>query len=367
MKSKLTEVFSHFGLNGSPEDIREIKTGHINQTCVASLNGKKYTVQTINTYVFPHPYEVMENILSVTDYLRAKTAENGGDTEREVLHFYRTEDGKGCWKDGDGKFWRIYDYIDRAVSYDIADNLQVLTDAALAFGTFQKLLADFPGSQLHETIVDFHNTEKRFANLEQGILRDAAGRAGSVPEEIEFFRSRGKVASYLTDRIKSGELPLRVTHNDTKFNNILIDAETGKPLCVIDLDTIMPGLAAYDFGDAIRFCTNSAAEDEPDLSKVRFCIDKFDAFTKGFIGGADGFFSEAEVDSMAWGALLMTLETGSRFLLDYLDGDCYFHTEYPEHNLVRARTQMQLALQMEQQFDAMQEIVHRYASQGKSN
>lgn len=361
MEKVFAKVLAQFGIEGEIGALRPIKTGHINQTCVVTVSGKPYTVQTINTYVFPDPEGVMENILSVTEHLRKKVIARGGDPLREVLHFYCASDGKGCWKDEDGRFWRVYDFVDDAISYDIADDLRILTDAGEAFGNFQKLLSDYPGATLHETIVDFHNTKKRFANLEAGIQRNAAGRVDSVAEEIAFFRERTEKASYLVDKIEQGVLSLRVTHNDTKFNNILIDAATGKALCVIDLDTIMPGLAAYDFGDAIRFCANSAAEDEKDLSKVTFCMDKYEAFAKGFIGGADGFFDDAELDSMAWGALLMTLETGSRFLLDYLDGDKYFHTEYDDHNLVRAHTQMKLAKEMEEHFDEMQSIVRKYA------
>ncbi len=361
METLLKNVLLHFGIEGDVESVCPIKTGHINQTNVVSVKGHLYTVQNINTYVFPDADGVMENILSVTEHLRGKVLARGGDPVREVLHFYRTAEGKGNWKDEEGRQWRVYDYVDDALTYNIAEDLQILTDAGLAFGNFQKLLSDFPGASLNETIADFHNTKKRFANLEAGIARDAVGRVSKVSDEIAFFRARAEKASRLVTGIEQGILPLRVTHNDTKFNNILIDIATQKPLCVIDLDTIMPGLAAYDFGDAIRFCANSAAEDEKDLSKVFFCMDKYEAFAKGFIGGADGFFSEAELDSMAWGALIMTLECGSRFLLDYLDGDKYFQTHYEDHNLDRAHTQMKLAADMEAHFDEMQSIVRKYA------
>ena len=361
MEKFLTRVLSQFGIEGTIASVRPIKTGHINQTCVVDVEGKLYTVQTINTYVFPDPDGVMENILSVTAHLRKKIVENGGDPAREVLHFYTTAEGKGNWADAEGRHWRVYDYIDDARTYDIADDLQILTDAGQAFGNFQKLLSDYPGATLNETIVNFHNTRKRYENFAVGLERNASGRAHLAEEEIAFYSEHAAIASYLVDKIEQGVLPLRVTHNDTKFNNILIDEATRKPLCVLDLDTIMPGLAAYDFGDAIRFCANSAAEDEKDLSKVRFCLDKYEAFAKGFIGGADGFFSQEELDSMRWGAVLMTLECGSRFLLDFLDGDKYFHTEYPEHNLVRARTQMKLVREMEANFEEMQEIILKYA------
>ncbi len=361
MEQILSQVISHFGIEGAIQSVRPIKTGHINQTYVVCVDGKSYTVQTINTYVFPDAEGVMGNILSVTEHLRKKVAERGGDPNREVLHFYRGDSGKGYWKDAEGKYWRVYDYVDKALSYSIADDLQILTDAGEAFGNFQKLLSDYDGSTLAETIVNFHNTRQRYANMEAGIARNESGRLQNVLEEVEFFRARTETANRLVEQIEKGELPLRVTHNDTKFNNILIDEATHKPLCVIDLDTIMPGLAAYDFGDAIRFCANSAAEDEKDLSKVYFCMDKFEAFTKGFIGGADGFFTEAELDSMVWGCIIMTLECGCRFLLDYIDGDRYFHTDYPEHNLDRTHTQMKLVAQMEERFDEMQAIVRKYA------
>ncbi len=361
MEKILAQVLSQFGINDAVESVRPIKTGNINQTYLVSVAGKPYTVQTINTYVFPDPEGVMENILSVTEHLRKKVVERGGDPLREVLHFYPGNDGKGCWKDAEGKYWRVYDYVDDAVTYSIADDLQILTDAGEAFGNFQKLLSDYDGASLNETIVDFHNTRQRYLNMEEGIARNASGRLSNVLEEVEFFRARTETACRLVEMIEQGKLPLRVTHNDTKFNNILIDSKTGKALCVIDLDTIMPGLAAYDFGDAIRFCTNSAAEDESDLSKVWFCMDKFEAFAKGFIGGADGFFTEEELDSMVWGCIIMTLECGCRFLLDYIDGDKYFHTDYPEHNLDRTHTQIKLATEMEEHFDEMQAIVRKYA------
>ncbi|MBO5222608.1 MAG: aminoglycoside phosphotransferase family protein [Clostridia bacterium] len=362
MEQFMKKVLSQFGIEGDIESIRPIKTGHINQTNVVSVKGHLYTVQTINTYVFPDADGVMENILSVTDHIRKKVVAAGGDPAREVLHFYSTAEGKGNWKDDEGRQWRVYDYIDDCITYDIADDLQILTDAGQAFGNFQKLLADYDGSTLNETIVNFHNTRQRYVNMEAGIERNASGRLQNALPEVAFYRARTATATRLVDQIEQGILPLRVTHNDTKFNNILIDTATKKPLCVIDLDTIMPGLAAYDFGDAIRFCANSAAEDEKDLSKVYFCKDKFEAFAKGFIGGADGFFTEAEVDSMVWGCIIMTLECGCRFLLDYLDGDKYFHTEYDDHNLVRARTQMKLVADMEACFDEMQAIVRKYAN-----
>ncbi len=361
MEAIVSHVLSRFGIEGCLQSLQPIKTGHINQTYVATVDGKPYTVQTINTYVFPDAEGVMENILAVTEHLRKKVVARGGDPEREVLRFYPGADGKGYWQDSEGKCWRVYDYIDDAVTYSLAEDLQILTDAGRAFGNFQKELADFDGASLKETIVNFHNTRQRYANLEEGIARNASGRLDTVAEEVAFFRARTKTATRLTDLIDAGKLPLRVTHNDTKFNNILIDTATHKPLAVIDLDTIMPGLAAYDFGDAIRFCANSAAEDEKDLSKVYFCMDKFEAFAKGFIGGADGFFSEEEIDSMVWGCIIMTLECGSRFLLDYIDGDKYFHTDYPTHNLDRAHTQMKLVSDMEAAFDEMQAIVRKYA------
>ena len=361
MEKKLSEVLLQFGIEGQIESVRPIKTGHINQTCVVTIQGHPYTVQTINTYVFPDADGVMENILAVTEHLRKKVIARGGDPLREVLHFYTTAEGKGNWKDAEGKQWRVYDFVDDAITYDIADDLQILTDAGLAFGNFQKQLSDFDGATLNETIVNFHNTRQRYLNLQAGIERNASGRLANAGPEVEFYLARTETAKRLVEQIDAGILPLRVTHNDTKFNNILIDIASKKPLCVIDLDTIMPGLAAYDFGDAIRFCANSAAEDEKDLDKVYFCLDKFEAFAKGFIGGADGFFTEAELDSMVWGCIIMTLECGSRFLLDYLDGDKYFHTAYDDHNLVRARTQMKLVSDMEKAFDDMQAIVRKYA------
>ncbi len=359
-ENKLHEVFTFFGKDGPFTEVTQIKTGHINQTFLVRVEGKPYIVQEINTYVFQKPVELMDNILRVTSHIRRKIQAQGGDTNREVLNFLTNAEGKAFYLDGDGHYWRSYEYVDDAVSFNSTEDLSVITDAGRAFGRFQKQLADFPGETLYETIPDFHNTKKRMQNLMEGVRTDTAGRAVLVQNEIKFFFDRTQDASYLVDRI-GVDLPLRVTHNDTKFNNILIDNQTGKALCVIDLDTIMPGLAAYDFGDFIRFAASSAAEDEDDLDRVSLCMDRYDAFAKGFVGASDGFFTEAEIESMPWGARIITLETGSRFLLDYLNGDKYFHISDPEQNLRRARTQMKLVTEMERQFAEMQKIIRNYA------
>ncbi len=358
---QVRSIAAKFGLSGTCDEISIIKTGHINYTYQAVINGIPYIVQKINGYVFPHPTEIMENIERVTGHIRKKLIEMGRDPDRGTLNYLRTPDGLNYIQDEQGDTWRVCPFISGTRTYDQVENLQMLESAGYAFGEFQRMLADFPMDQLHETIVDFHNTKQRYRNLYRSAELDLAGHAEECREDLAFFRIREKSACSLIDMLEKGELPLRVTHNDTKYNNILINPETFEAVCVIDLDTVMPGLSLYDFGDAMRFAANNALEDETDLSKVTVNLTYFDAFTRGFLHASGGSFTQAEIDNFALATVNITLEIGSRFLADYLDGDKYFAIDHPRHNLERARNQMKLAEDMEKHLDEMNAIVHKYA------
>lgn len=353
MTDELKRVCCAFRIEGEWASYEEISVGNINHTYKVNFirpdgQPKSYIVQRVNTYVYKNPIEVMENIDRVTEHIRAKKP---GQT---ALHFHHTIDRKTYYVDTDG-FWRLFNYIpsDSCVEMD----LDAIHNAGEAFGEFQMQLSDFDPAQLYETIVNFHNTPWRYEKLERDVKEDLLGRVAEVGEELEYLRSIRDKACVLTDLYRQGKLPLRVTHNDTKINNVLIDAATGKGICVIDLDTVMPGLSAYDFGDSIRTGANDCAEDEPDQSKVHFDLHLYEVFAKGYLSTAGASMSPAEKKSLAWGAKLMTLECGIRFLTDYLEGDHYFHTARPDHNLDRARTQFTLVRQMEEVFDQMLEIV----------
>jgi hypothetical protein len=313
---------------------------------------KSYVAQRINPYVFHHPAEIMRNIDLVTSHIRNKIS-----ADKVSLHFHHTEDGRNYYVDPeDGAFWRLYTFI-HAEAYNACTSLEILKNAGEAFGEFQMQLSDFDASLLFETIPDFLNTKKRLETLFAHAEEDPCGRATEVREEIEYIRSLTPLASRLTDALEAGELPLRVTHNDTKINNVLFDIETKKPLVVIDLDTVMPGLAMHDFGDAVRFAASTAAEDEPNLERVSFDLDKYRAFAEGFIRHTHHALTEAELDTMALGAVTITVELASRFLDDYLLGDKYFKVNYEGHNLVRTRCQLHLVRDMLKKYDEMCAII----------
>lgn len=360
-KEKIFSVASMFLLGSVPTKLEECKVGHINSTYfVTCENGEKYVLQNINTGIFKNPSGLMDNVVGVTDHIRKKIAEEGGDAERGTLSFCRSGNGKYFAFDEDGKCWRMYRYIDRVLNLQSAGSEKIFARVGKAFGHFQMQLADYDASVLCETIPNFHNTVSRYSDFERAVADDTAGRAKKVAKEIAFVREHKDVCAFIVDRIASGVLPLRVTHNDTKLNNILIDEASGEPLCVIDLDTIMPGSVLYDFGDAIRFGASSAAEDETDLDKVYMRTDMFDAFASGFIAGLEGSLSEEEILDLPMGAVIITLETGIRFLIDYLNGDTYFRTGYQEHNLDRARNQFKLVSYMEENISVMNGIVKKY-------
>ena len=362
IKREMAEVCRVFGITGELSDVEVMHDGHINTTYVVNFREdseiKKYLVQGINTHVFKNPGELMENIVGVTSFLREKISENGGNPDRETLSFIPARTGKYYHYRQD-KCWRIYHYIDNSYTINIIKNPGVFENAGRSFGLFQKNLSGYPMESLYEIIKDFHNTPKRLENLEASAKADVIGRAAEVQDEIDFVLSRREDTKKVLRLYRDGLIPLRVTHNDTKLNNILFDSNTNESICVIDLDTIMPGFSLYDFGDAIRFGGNTAPEDEADLDKVQLSLTLFESFTKGFLSACASALTKAEVDNLAFSAKLMTLECGIRFLTDYLDGDVYFKTDYSEHNLVRARNQFKLVYEMEKNMDEMNRIVRR--------
>lgn len=353
---------NHFKFEGDILTVNPTGNGHINDTLLVTTDvGKKYILQRLNQSIFKEPKNIMENIENVLSHLKAKLEGMPNvDLERELLTLVYTDSGDCYYIDKTGDFWRSYLYIDHTISYDIVPNTEVYRSCAKKFGEFQKLLSDFDASILHEAIPNFHNTPVRFETFLKTLEADPVGRAASVKEEIDFLLARKEDMHALTDKLEAGILPLRVTHNDTKINNVLVDADSKEALCVIDLDTIMPGLAAYDFGDCIRSGATSGAEDEPDLTKVNFVTELFESFAEGFIGAVGQNFDEEEIMSLLMGAKLMTLECGMRFLTDHLDGDNYFKIHRENHNLDRARTQFKLVQDMENQWDELTAIIKKF-------
>ena len=358
------EVIENFQFEGEYTEGIPYGSGHINDTFRVTFQHKgetkRYILQRMNNQIFLNPEELMENVVGVTSWLRKKIVENGGEPERETLNLVPAKDGKAFYKDSEGEYWRVYLFIEGAKTYDLVENQEDFYQSAVAFGRFQGLLADYPAETLHETIQDFHNTVKRLDTFKKAVEADGCGRAAQVQEEIQFVLDREALAHKLCDMQAEGKLPLRVTHNDTKLNNIMIDDETRKAICVIDLDTVMPGLSVNDFGDSIRFGASTGAEDEPDLSKVSCSMELFELYTKGFVEGCKGSLTEEELDMLPVGAMTMTYECGMRFLTDYLEGDHYFKIHREGHNLDRCRSQFKLVKDMEEKWNQMNEIVNKY-------
>ena len=353
---KFSEICEKFNIES---EINPYGNGHINDTYLCDST-PRYILQRINANVFKNPDEVMGNIYNVTEHLRKKIMAAGGDPNRETLTVIRTRDGKNYYLDEDGYFFRMYRFIEKSVSYDTVEDPVQLYHAGTAFGRFQKMLDDFPADKLFETIVDFHKTPVRVNQLETAISNNAAGRLSSVKAEVDFALEYSKYASLITDAMEAGLVPSRVTHNDTKLNNVLFDDKTGEGVCVIDLDTVMPGSLLYDFGDALRFGASSGAEDEKDLDKIWFDLEKFEQFAKGFLSEMASCLTEKEAELLPVSALIMTYECGIRFLADYLNGDTYFKVHRENHNLDRARTQLKLVRDIESKLDKMTEIVKKY-------
>ena len=361
----IEEIVSNFQIEGEMKECVRFGNGHINETLLLQFSDHnkenfKVVLQHMNQKIFKQPEELMDNVMNVTTYLQKIISERGGDPTRETLNFMTSKSGAPYYRDSEGECWRAYRYVDEVDCLELAECPEDLYQSGLAFGNFQEMLAEYPAGTLHEIIKGFHDTRARFAVFKQAVKDDVCGRAASVEKEIQFVLAHEELANVFAELLDKGDLPLRVTHNDTKLNNVLIDKGTRKAICVIDLDTVMPGLAMNDFGDAIRFGASTALEDEPDLSKVSCSMELYEAFTKGFVEGCGGRLTEKEIDLMPMGAKVMTFECGMRFLTDYLQGDVYFKTHREGHNLDRCRTQFKLVEDMEQKWDTMCKIVQKY-------
>ncbi len=355
------EILAAFNVGGELKSVSEISSGHINDTYKAVVeNGEgkecSYLIQRLNTGVFTKPVELMNNVTGVTAHLRKAVEKNGGDPKRECLNVYKAANGNPYYIDSQGGFWRCFDFIDGAHSEQKVTSADTFRKSAEAFGKFQRLLSDYPIDSLAETIPNFHNTVSRFADFKKAVDDNKSGRAGTCGEEIAFALAREKDCAVFVDLLNKGELPLRVTHNDTKLNNVMLDDVTGEGICVVDLDTVMPGLSLYDFGDSIRFGASTADEDEKDLDKVHFSLEYYEAYAEGYLSECGEALTAEEIECLPYSGKLMTLECGMRFLGDYLNGDVYFKTDYPEHNLVRARTQFKLVAEMEENMQSIRRV-----------
>ncbi len=362
--AKIEEAITAFDLDGKLIDGKPYGNGHINDTFLLTYETKegsrRYILQRMNHSIFKKPQQLMDNVVNVTQYLREVIKKQGGDPDRETLNVVKTRDGGNYYEDSAHNFWRVFLYIEGTLCFDQAESARDFYDSAVAFGNFQRMLAGYPAKELHETIPNFHNTPSRFRDFQKAVQEDKMGRASVAMQEIAFALEREKDTSVLLDLLAEGKLSLRVTHNDTKLNNILFDADTKKALCIIDLDTVMPGLSHYDFGDSIRTGASTGAEDEKDLSKIELDLDLFEAFTKGFLEGCGGSLTEKEIEMLPMGAKLMTYECGIRFLADFLEGDVYFKIHREGHNLDRARTQFKLVKDMEAKWNQMMAVVDKY-------
>ena len=361
--SRIEEAINAFVLEGSMESYAPYGKGHINDTFLLTMKknneSKPYILQRINHEIFTKPIELIENVAAVTQFLREKITKLGGNPDRETLRLLEAKDGRYYYRDSIGSYWRIYQFISEATSYNSVQSDEDFYQSAIAFGRFQGLLADFPVASLHETIENFHHTQIRFKALQAAVEADPLGRVKEVQAELEFAFSRQYIADVLVTQLHNKELPLRVIHNDTKMNNVMIDNATGKAICVIDLDTVMPGLSAYDFGDSIRYGASTAEEDETDLSKVSCSMHLFEVYTRGYLEGCNQTLTGAEAKALPIGAITMTYECAIRFLTDYILGDKYFKIHREKHNLDRCRTQLRLVEDMEKKLPMMQEIVNR--------
>ena len=357
-------VASGFHFGGKIVSAAPYGSGHINDTFLTLVEiagqQRRFILQRINHQVFKQPDLLMENVARVCAHAHAKLRAAGtGDAHRRALRLIPTHQGKAWHVDPSGNRWRCYDFIEGATGHDVVRSPAQAEAAAKAFGAFQSLLADLPGERLHETIPDFHHTPSRFARFQAALAKDSHGRAAAAGPEIAFALARAGEVSVVVDALRAGSLPERVTHNDTKLNNVLLDDVTQEGVCVIDLDTVMPGSALYDFGDLVRTSTSPAAEDETDLSLVRMQLPMFAALVRGYLSSARGFLTPREKELLPFAGKLITFEIGLRFLTDWLEGDTYFKIKRPAHNLDRCRTQFKLVASIEEQLPAMREIVAR--------
>ncbi len=339
-ETMLQEVLAAFDFGAPVVGALRYGQGHINDTFVVhtqpeDASCRRFILQRMSAAAFKRPDQLMENIMGVTEYLGREIESRGGDREREALRVIRPRNGEPYYTDSANGAWRVYPFVEDTICYQTAETPALFAASGRAFGHFQRLLQGYPAQTLHETIPHFHNTEDRLAKLKAALAADKLGRAAECRQELDFVLAREADCSVALQALRDGVLPLRVTHNDTKLNNVLMDRDSGEGLCIIDLDTVMPGLSINDFGDSIRFGANHSAEDEKDLSKVNLDVSLFEAYTQAFLEGAGGTLTAAEIDYLPWGAKLMTFECGIRFLTDYLEGDVYFHTTRDGQNLDR--------------------------------
>ncbi len=357
----LNKAAEAFAFAAAPVHLKPLSAGHINHTFLADCGAgnPQYILQRINTEIFSHPHELMSNIKGISRHIAHKAAQSGGDPGRMARTVIETKSGEDYYIDPDGKYWRAFLEIDDVVSFDFPDSPELFHKSAVAFGRFFKQLADYPVETLYETIPDFHNTVRRLEEFKQVLAQDKMGRASEMEPEIAFVLSVQADCSYITDRIADGRIPLHVTHNDAKLSNILMDKNTGEGVCIIDLDTVMPGSILYDFGEAVRFGASCAKEDETDLDRVQIDLAMFKTYVRGYLEEVWDGITEEELRGFPMGAYLMTLETGIRFLTDYLNGDTYYQVHYPGQNRDRARNQLKLAADMKEKINQMAEIVQQ--------
>ena len=349
----LHEALKAYNWKEVPATAEKYGHGHINVTYVVPApDGARYILQRVNKNVFKKPVELMENVAAVTNYLSERT-----DDPRRCLRLIPTKNGENFFTDSEGDYWRVYLFITDSICLQQAETGEDFRQSAIAFGEFQKNLKDFPANTLHEVIPHFHDTKDRYRLFHEAVQADTAGRAKDVQAEIDFYMAREDFAGLIVDKLADGTLPLRVTHNDTKLNNVMLDRTTRKALCVIDLDTVMPGSALYDYGDSIRFGASTAAEDEKDLESVWMDLELYKMYTDGYLSACGDSLTELEIEMLPVGAKMMTLECGMRFLTDYLNGDTYFKTTYEEQNLDRTRTHIKLVSDMEAKWEEMNRIV----------
>lgn len=360
--NEIKDVIRQFRFEGKYIGAEELHSGNVNNTYRLFYNtqdgGKSdYVLQQINTYAFKRPEEVMHNILAVTAHLRRSMLDAGEDPDNRVLTCIPTRTGEFMYRDGQGRYWRAYRYIHSAFAYDRVEKPEHFREAGRAFGEFQRMLSDFPAEDLYDTIPHFHDTRRRFYAFVAAVAEDKVGRVADLEQEIDFFFDRRKRMSRIVRRIEDGRIPLRVTHNDTKINNIMIDEKTGRAVCVIDLDTVMAGSALFDYGDAIRFGASTAAEDEPDTSRISLDLNLFREFTAGFLSEVGDLLTEEEIRCLPLSIETMTCELAMRFLTDYIEGDVYFRVKSPDHNLIRAHAQMKLLEDVESKNEQMHAII----------
>ncbi len=359
MKYDLPLIARQFDTRGEPTEVAPVPVGHINDTYVVTVGANRYVLQRINQIVFKKPVQVMENVIRITEHIRKKMEMIAPGSAARQLVVVATKDGNAYHQDAAANVWRMYNFIENAVTYDALQSAALAREAARMFGWFQRMLTDLPGPALHETIIGFHNTPRRFERFQEVVRADAVNRAKNAKTEIDFVFENAAICHTLFDLVKQGQIPVRIAHNDAKINNVMFDTKTNKGVCVIDLDTVMPGLSVYDVGDLVRTATCPAAEDERDLSKVAVDIALFEALTRGFVAEAGRFLTPTERSHLVFGGKLITFEQMIRFLTDYLAGDVYYKVHREDHNLDRTRTQMKLVQSIIEQEEYMNRLVER--------